>query len=81
MLNKGAYSGSCAVGLSGLVFGLIAVDNAVGNLQQRSIFGFLTVPAKVHVLTGSYLLNFASATVEPVSYGAAGKSSSCAACM
>ena len=47
MLNKGAYSGSCAVGLSGLVFGLIAVDNAVSGVHQRSIFGFFTVPAKV----------------------------------
>ena len=47
MMNRGAYSGSCAVGLSGLVFGLIAVDNAVSGLQQRSIFGFFTVPAKV----------------------------------
>ena len=45
-MNRGAYSGSCAGGLSGLIFGLIAVDNAVSGLQQRSIFGFFTVPAK-----------------------------------
>ncbi len=47
MLSRGAYSGSCAVGLSGLVFGLIAVDNAVSGVTQRSIFGFFTVPATV----------------------------------
>ncbi len=47
MMNRGAYSGSCAVGLSGLIFGLIVVDNLVSGLQQRSIFGFFTVPAKV----------------------------------
>jgi len=47
MTNKGAYSGSCAVGLSGLVFGPIVIDNVVSGLQQRSIFGFFTVPAKV----------------------------------
>ncbi len=47
MMNRGAYSGSCAVGLSGLIFGLIAIDNVVSGLQQRSIFGFFTVPAKV----------------------------------
>ena len=50
MVNRGAYSGSCAVGLSGLVFGLIAIDNAVTGAQQRSIFGFFTVPAKVRPL-------------------------------
>ncbi|CAL5218931.1 g680 [Coccomyxa viridis] len=48
MMNRGAYSGSCAVGLSGLIFGLIVVDNLVSGLQQRSIFGFFTVPAKVY---------------------------------
>ena len=47
MMKRGAYSGSCAVGLSGLIFGLIAIDNVVSGLQQRSIFGFFTVPAKV----------------------------------
>ena len=47
MTSKGAYSGSCAAGLSGLVFGLIVIDNVVSGLQQRSIFGFFTVPAKV----------------------------------
>ena len=50
MVNRGAYSGSCAVGLSGLVFGLIAIDNAVTGAQQRSIFGFFTVRAKVRPL-------------------------------
>ncbi|CAK0779381.1 hypothetical protein CVIRNUC_004759 [Coccomyxa viridis] len=48
MLSRGAYSGSCAVGLSGLVFGLIAVDNAISGVTQRSIFGFFTVPAKAY---------------------------------
>ena len=45
--GNGAYSRSCIMGLSGLVFGLIAVDNGVSGLHQRSIFGFFTVPAKV----------------------------------
>ena len=50
MVKRGAYSGSCAVGLSGLVFGLIAIDNTVTGAQQRSIFGYFTVPAKVRPL-------------------------------
>ena len=55
MLSRGAYSGSCAVGLSGLVFGLIAVDNAVSGVHQRSIFGFFTVPAKVICLAAGHM--------------------------
>ena len=47
MLNRGASSGSRAVGLSGLVFGLIAVDNGVIGLPQCSMLGFFTFLAKV----------------------------------
>ena len=36
------------MGLSGVVFGLIVVDNAVSRAAQRSIFGFFTVPAKLY---------------------------------
>lgn len=39
------YLHSCAVGLSGVVFGLIVVDTAVSRATQRSIFGFFQVPA------------------------------------
>ncbi|KAK9809019.1 hypothetical protein WJX72_008009 [[Myrmecia] bisecta] len=38
----------CAVGLSGLVFGLIVVDNAQSAATHRSIFGFFQVPAKLY---------------------------------
>lgn len=42
------YLHSCAVGLSGVVFGLIVVDTAVSRAAQRSIFGFFSVPAKLY---------------------------------
>lgn len=40
------YLTSCAIGLSGAVFGMIVIDNACSNAQSRSIFGMFTVPAK-----------------------------------
>ncbi|KAG2483916.1 hypothetical protein HYH03_017237 [Edaphochlamys debaryana] len=39
---------SCAVGFSGVIFGLIVVDNAQSNAATRSIFGLFTVPAQLY---------------------------------
>ncbi|EIE25750.1 rhomboid-domain-containing protein, partial [Coccomyxa subellipsoidea C-169] len=41
-----SYLASCAIGLSGAIFGLIVVDNACSGAQTRSIFGMFTVSAK-----------------------------------
>lgn len=38
----------CAVGFSGVVFGLVVIDNAVSGATSRSIFGFFSVPARVY---------------------------------
>ena len=40
------YLASCAIGLSGVIFGLIVIDNALSSVQSRSIFGLFTLPAK-----------------------------------
>ena len=36
------------MGFSGIVFGLIVVDNDVSGVSQRSIFGIFVVPAKLY---------------------------------
>ncbi len=46
LVDAHKYLASCAIGLSGAIFGLIVVDNACSNAQTRSIFGMFTVPAK-----------------------------------
>lgn len=46
MSNARKYLVSCAVGLSGAVFGLIVIDTAFSNVQSRSIFGLFMVPAQ-----------------------------------
>ncbi|BDA43959.1 probable rhomboid-related protein 4 at N-terminal half [Coccomyxa sp. Obi] len=46
LVDAHKYLASCAIGLSGAIFGLIVVDNACSNVQTRSIFGMFTVPAK-----------------------------------
>jgi membrane associated rhomboid family serine protease len=38
----------CAVGLSGVLFGLVVVDNSLSSVMQRSIFGLFSVPAKLY---------------------------------
>lgn len=38
----------CAVGFSGVVFGLVVVDNQLSGAASRSILGFFTVPAKAY---------------------------------
>jgi hypothetical protein len=40
------YLASCAIGLSGVIFGLIVIDNSLSGVQARSIFGLFLVPAK-----------------------------------
>ena len=42
------WLGSRAVGFSGLVFGLIVIDNAESGASHRSIFGFFNVPAQLY---------------------------------
>lgn len=39
---------SCAVGYSGIIFGLIVIDNAASGVSHRSIFGLLSVPARLY---------------------------------
>lgn len=38
----------CAVGLSGIVFALIAIDALEASEPQRSIFGLFSVPTKAY---------------------------------
>eukprot|EP00197_Chlamydomonas_leiostraca_P001134 CAMPEP_0202886122 /NCGR_PEP_ID=MMETSP1391-20130828/42013_1 /ASSEMBLY_ACC=CAM_ASM_000867 /TAXON_ID=1034604 /ORGANISM="Chlamydomonas leiostraca, Strain SAG 11-49" /LENGTH=339 /DNA_ID=CAMNT_0049569387 /DNA_START=60 /DNA_END=1076 /DNA_ORIENTATION=- len=39
---------TCAVGLSGLIFGLIVVEVAASGATQRSLFGLVMVPAPIY---------------------------------
>lgn len=41
----------CAIGFSGVVFGLIVVDNSLTGATQRSIFGLFYVPAPLYPWT------------------------------
>lgn len=41
----------CAIGFSGVIFGLIVVDNSLTGATQRSIFGFFYVPAHLYPWT------------------------------
>ncbi|KXZ55011.1 hypothetical protein GPECTOR_3g174 [Gonium pectorale] len=41
-------SHQCAIGFSGVIFGLIVVDTAASGAAQRSIFGLFTVPAQLY---------------------------------
>ena len=41
----------CAIGFSGVVFGLIVVDNNLTGAMQRSIFGLFYVPAPLYPWT------------------------------
>ena len=43
-----ALAHQCAIGFSGVVFGLIVIDNSVSHATSRSIFGLFTVPARVY---------------------------------
>ena len=47
--TKVAYQ--CAIGFSGIVFGLIVVDNNLTGATQRSIFGLFYVPAPLYPWT------------------------------
>jgi len=44
-------SHQCAIGFSGVIFGLIVVDNSMTGAVQRSIFGFFYVPAQLYPWT------------------------------
>ncbi|KAA6419215.1 MAG: hypothetical protein FRX49_10954, partial [Trebouxia sp. A1-2] len=44
-------SHQCAIGFSGVIFGLIVVDNAMTGATQRNIFGFFYVPAQLYPWT------------------------------
>ena len=43
-----ALAHQCAIGFSGIVFGLIVIDNSVSHATSRSIFGLFSVPARVY---------------------------------
>lgn len=43
-----ALAHQCAIGFSGIVFGLIVIDNLVSHATSRSIFGLFSVPARVY---------------------------------
>lgn len=49
MATKVSYQ--CAIGFSGVVFGLIVVDNNLTGATQRSIFGLFYVPAPLYPWT------------------------------
>ena len=38
------------MGISGVIFGLIVIETSASGVQQRSIFGFFTVPAQYYPL-------------------------------
>jgi len=44
----GNWVRQCAVGLSGVIFGLIVADNAISGATHRSIFGIFNVPAPAY---------------------------------
>lgn len=49
--GRGVYPmaiSQCAVGLSGVIFGLLVIDNHQAQASQRSIFGLFTVPAHAY---------------------------------
>ena len=41
----------CAIGFSGIIFGLIVVDTHLVAVRERSIFGFFTVPSQWYPLS------------------------------
>ena len=43
-----ALAHQCAIGFSGVVFGLIVINNSVSHATSRSIFGLFSVPARVY---------------------------------
>ncbi|BFI29677.1 rhomboid-related protein 4 [Marchantia polymorpha subsp. ruderalis] len=38
----------CGIGFSGVIFALIVIETSLSGTQNRSIFGFFTVPAKMY---------------------------------
>ena len=38
----------CAIGFSGVIFGLIVVDNSTSSSKDRSIFGLFKVPSPAY---------------------------------
>lgn len=43
-----SWLSSCAVGLSGVIFGLIVIDNAASGATERSVFGMFKLPAALY---------------------------------
>ena len=55
----------CAIGFSGVIFGVIVVDTHLSSVAQRSIFGFFTVPSQYYPLS---LLIFLQVLMPSVSF-------------
>ena len=55
----------CAIGFSGVIFGVIVVDTHLSSVAQRSIFGFFTVPSQWYPLS---LLIFLQVLMPSVSF-------------
>lgn len=55
----------CAIGFSGVIFGVIVVDTHLSSIAQRSIFGFFTVPSQWYPLS---LLIFLQVLMPSVSF-------------
>ena len=58
LANAQRYLATCAVGLSGVIFGLIVIDNGASGAHTRSVLGLFSVPAKFYpwVLLGLWQL-------------------------
>jgi len=46
--NLFGYAEGCAVGFSGVLFGLIVIQTALSNAEKQSILGLFEVPAKLY---------------------------------
>lgn len=46
-LGGGGLLAQCAVGFSGVLFGLLVIDNNLSGAASRSVFGLLTLPARL----------------------------------
>lgn len=46
LANAQRYLATCAVGLSGVIFGLIVIDNGASGAHTRSVLGLFSVPAR-----------------------------------
>ena len=57
-LGGGGLLAQCAVGFSGVLFGLLVIDNNLSGAASRSVFGLLTLPAALFPWALLFLFQF-----------------------